>query len=118
LGLTAQDFPDGLATTLLVVEAGEPVPWSKPADLVYDPNGPFPPLGGVYSKAVHFLCYEVGRWSGVNAVFADGHGRFLRRDLDEKILRSLITRNGGETVDPAALESRGPAAPPRESLAA
>jgi hypothetical protein len=29
------DFPDGLATTLLVVEAGVPVPWSKPADLSF-----------------------------------------------------------------------------------
>jgi hypothetical protein len=44
--LTWDDFPDGLANTLLVVEAGEPVPWSKPADLVYDPAGSLPPLGG------------------------------------------------------------------------
>src|SRR5262245_49879997 len=32
-GLTWNDFPDGLASTILVVEASEPVVWSKPIDL-------------------------------------------------------------------------------------
>ena len=27
------DFPDGTSNTFLVVEAGEPVPWTKPEDL-------------------------------------------------------------------------------------
>jgi hypothetical protein len=36
-GLTFQDFPDGPSNTLLVVETREAVPWSKPADLEYDP---------------------------------------------------------------------------------
>ena len=43
------DFPDGTANTILVVEAGEAVPWTKPADLAYDPDGPLPPPGGVFS---------------------------------------------------------------------
>jgi hypothetical protein len=103
-GLTWADFPDGLAETVLVVEAGRPVPWSKPEDLSYDPYGPLPPLGGVFSQPVHFLCYEVGRRPGFNACFADGTVRFLRGDADERTLRALITRNGGEPVDPASLE--------------
>jgi RNA polymerase sigma factor (sigma-70 family) len=32
---------------LMVVEAGEAVPWTKPADVVYDPAKPLPKLGGM-----------------------------------------------------------------------
>ena len=98
-GLTWDDFPDGRANTVLVVEAGQPVPWTKPADLPYDPDKPLPPLGGVYAKPYHFLGYEVGRTPGFNACFADGTTRFLSGKTDEKTVRSLITRNGGEKVD-------------------
>jgi hypothetical protein len=103
-GLTWDDFPDGLAATLLVVEAGKPVPWSKPADLAYDPDKPLPALGGVFTKPVHFLCYEVSRRAGFTAVFADGKGRFIRGDTDEQAIRALITRNGGEPVEVARLD--------------
>jgi hypothetical protein len=104
LTLTPEDFPDGLSSTLLVVEAGQAVPWSKPADLAYDPKRPLPSLGGAFGKPVHFLCYEVGTRPGFTAVFGDGAGRFLRGDLDEATLRGLITRNGGEPVDLASLK--------------
>ena len=70
----------------------------------YDPNGPLPALGSGYTKAVHFLCYELGRHAGFNAVFADGSDRFLRIPAEEQSLRALITRNGGERVDPSGLE--------------
>ena len=36
------DFPDGLAETILVVEAADPVPWSKPVDVAYSPALPLP----------------------------------------------------------------------------
>ena len=100
--LTWDDFPDGRENTILVVEAGEPVPWTKPADLPYDPDQPLPPLGGVYAKPYYFLCYEVGRTPDFNACFADGSTRFLSGKTDEKVIRSLITRNGGEKVDASA----------------
>jgi hypothetical protein len=105
LGLTQADFPDGLGNTLLVVEAAEAVPWTKPEELTYDPAGPLPPLGAGYSKADKFLCYEVRRRLGFNALFADGTVRFLMADkADERSLRALITRNGGEQVDVSKLE--------------
>jgi hypothetical protein len=103
-GLTWYDFPDGLANTLLVVEAGEPVPWSKPADLAYDPEKPLPPLGGVFSKPVKVVCYEVRRQLGFTACFADGTTRFISSKTDEATLRALITRNGGEKVSLDGLE--------------
>src|SRR5262249_36175043 len=34
------DFPYGLANTILVVEAGEAVPWTKPQDISYSPSRP------------------------------------------------------------------------------
>jgi Protein of unknown function (DUF1559) len=103
-GLTWADFTDGRSNTLLVVEAAEPVPWTKPADLTYDPKGPLPALGGAWTKPVHFMCREVRRDPGFVACFADGSVRFIRQSVDEKVLRALITRNGGEAVDPSDAE--------------
>jgi hypothetical protein len=97
-GLTWDDFPDGLPNTLLVVEAANPVPWTKPADLAYIPDKPLPALGGFFHKPIYFWCYEIGSRDGFTACFADGKVRFIRADTDERTLRGLITRNGGEQV--------------------
>src|SRR5262249_28331296 len=80
------DFPDGITKTFLVVEAVNPVPWTKPEDLVYEPDKPLPPLSGLYE-------------SGFNAVFADGSVRLIPRNTKEEIIRALITRNGHERVE-------------------
>jgi hypothetical protein len=98
-GLTPRDFPDGLADTLLVVEAAEPVPWSKPVDLEYDPDKPLPRLGGIHKKATFFFNRVVNTRDGFNAAFADASTRFIADDVSEATLRALITRNGGETVE-------------------
>ncbi len=98
-GLTWQDFPDGRSGTILVVEASEAVPWTKPVDLEYSPDKPVPPLGGVFNRHVYVLGYQVGSKPCFNAVFADGSARFISNETDEQTLRSLITRNGGEKVD-------------------
>jgi hypothetical protein len=103
-GLRWADFPDGPACTLLVVEAAEPVFWSQPAELTYDPVGPLPPLGGAFTKPAYFLGYEVGRRPGFAACFADGSIRFLDARTDEATLRALVTRDGGEPVDVSKLE--------------
>jgi hypothetical protein len=102
--LTWADFPDGRGSTLLVVEAGNPVLWSKPEDIEYDPAGPLPQLGGVYTKPVHFLCWPVARKPGFIACFADGSVRFIRNSADEHLIRAIITRNGGEPVNVSDLE--------------
>jgi serine/threonine protein kinase len=79
-------MPDGNSGTLLMVESGPPVPWTKPEDIPYDPAKPLPRLGGLYQD-------------GFPAAFADSSIKFLTRDLDEETLRALITRNGGEPVE-------------------
>jgi hypothetical protein len=98
--MTWDDFQDGL----LVVEATNLVPWTAPIDLVYSPGESLPPLGGIFKKPVHLWCYEISRRAGFNACFTDGKVRFIRSDVDERNLRSLITRNGGEKVDLSNLE--------------
>jgi hypothetical protein len=82
-----KDFPDGTSNTLLVVEAGEPVPWSKPDNLRYDPDGPLPPLRCLFHD-------------GFRAGFADGSMHWLRKGTGETTLRALITRNGGDKPEP------------------
>jgi hypothetical protein len=80
------EFTDGPSETLLVVEAANAVPWTKPEDLDYDPTLPLPAFG------THFK-------AGFNALFADGSIRCLPRDTPPATLRAIITRNGGEPVN-------------------
>lgn len=103
-GLAWADFPDGPANTLLVAEAGEPVPWSKPADLAYDSDGPLPPLGGAFTKPIKLACYVVRRDPGFCACLGEGRGQFIRQLGDDHAIRAFITRNGGEKVDQSVLD--------------
>jgi hypothetical protein len=68
----------GAAKTLLILEAGEAVPWTKPADLPYDADRPLPGLGGIFHN-------------GFQAVMADGStGRFLPKNTPPADLRTMI----------------------------
>ena len=86
LGQRITAIPDGLSNTILVVEAGEEVPWTKPGLLPYDAGKPLPKLGGVFKD-------------GFTVLLADGSVRFLRRDADVQLLRAAITRNDGQPID-------------------
>ncbi len=81
-GLKLGDFPGGTANTILIVEAAQSVPWTKPDDLPYDPNRPLPPLGGHFRNV--FLAAAV-----------DGSIHQVPKDTPESTLRLLLTRNGG-----------------------
>ena len=98
--LTWADFPNGPAGTILVAEAQEAVPWSKPADLTYDPGGPLPALGGEFQKPVKLACYVVRREPGFVAAFGDGYGRFVPHAAGEATIRAALTRDGARTVAP------------------
>jgi hypothetical protein len=103
-GLTWADFPDGLGNTLLVAESANPVPWAKPVDLAYSPDQPLPSLACPYTKPVKLFCYTIGYRPGFAGCFADGKTRFVPHSAGEAIIRALITRNGGEPVEPARFD--------------
>jgi hypothetical protein len=86
LGRRLTGFADGTSNTLLVVEAGEAVPWTKPDELAYDAKKPLPKLGGLFREGFH-------------VTVADGSTRFISKKIDEKLLRALITPAGGEVID-------------------
>jgi hypothetical protein len=79
-------FRDGISNTILVVEARDPVEWTRPDDLDATPGQPFPKMGGF-------------RWTGVfQALMADGSVTRLKLDAPEATLRALVTHSGGETL--------------------
>ncbi|MBX9579724.1 MAG: DUF1559 domain-containing protein [Gemmataceae bacterium] len=79
-------IPDGSSNTIMVVEAGEAVPWAKPDDLPYDGVLPLPRLGGPNGTFAVALC--------------DGSVRTFRRaKLNEATLRGAITIQGGEVIN-------------------
>lgn len=45
-GLKFADIIDGTSNTIMFLDAGEPVEWTKPEDLDASPGKPFPALGG------------------------------------------------------------------------
>jgi len=81
------DFQDGTSTTVLVVEAGQPVEWTKPDDLDGSPGKPFPPLGGQRLAPQKF-----------QALMADGTVKLLNLNMPETTLRALVTHNGHEPL--------------------
>jgi hypothetical protein len=85
------DFTDGTSNTILLIEAGDAVPWTKPADLVYDSKKPLPKLGGLFPDVIHV---------GV----ADGSVRTAKRRFNETVMRLMITRNDGQPLPAGGLD--------------
>ncbi len=79
------DIKDGTSNTFLVVEAGTPVPWTKPEDIEYDKKKPLPKLGRQFAN-------------GFYGAMCDGAVRYYRNNTDKDFLRALITHNGGEMI--------------------
>ncbi len=80
-----EDFPDGASNTILLVEGGPLVPWTKPQDIPYAADQPLPNLATV-------------RQGGFYAGYADGSAHWINDKFPETTIRALITRNGGEKI--------------------
>ncbi len=85
--LSVAKFRDGTHLTIMIAEASEPVPWTKPEDLPYDDKKPLPKVGGTLFK------------DGFHALFGDRSIQFIKSSIDEATLRRLITRSDGEVID-------------------
>src|SRR5262249_3309110 len=75
-GLTYAAFTDGTSNTILIAEAWDPVPWTKPEELTYDPYGPLPRFGGIMKD---------GRF---RAAFADGSVHDIAEGVRAETIRA------------------------------
>jgi Protein of unknown function (DUF1559) len=91
-GARIEEVTSLASPTLMVVEAADPVPWTKPEDVPYHEGGPLPAFGGHSSD-------------GVYVVLADGSVRLISRKLSPVTLRALISR--GDVGD-IGIEEIGP----------
>jgi hypothetical protein len=84
-GMRLRDMVDGTPNTILVVEADQSVPWTKPDDYQFNPQNPNQGLGGI-------------RPGGFLAAFADAHIDFLRPEDPTEQIGEKMTATGGEPM--------------------
>jgi hypothetical protein len=83
---TFAQVTDGLSNTILFIEAGEGVIWTKPDDLKFDVNKEIPKLGGNFKG--DFI-----------VAMGDGSVRFVKRNkVSDKTLKLLIQPNDGMVI--------------------
>ena len=83
---TIARMTDGLSNTIMAVEWQGNVPWTKPEDIPFDPNGALPAIGGFWPD-------------GSNVLICDGSVRAIRKEIPPLTLKALITRAGGEVIN-------------------
>jgi prepilin-type processing-associated H-X9-DG protein len=108
-GRTLGEITDGLADTILLIEAGDRgINWAEPRDLSFDEAVELltsPTRQGVGHVVNHGFFYKPGHV--LNVAFADGSVDWLHLPLDRELAVALLTVNGGEP------EARGQAAAPK-----
>jgi hypothetical protein len=84
-GIRFADLTDGTSNTVMISEAAEPVPWTKPEDLPYDSDKPLPKLGGLFEGGFH-------------VAMCDGSARFVPATVKPRTLHLVIQRNDGQPI--------------------
>ncbi len=79
-----QTFTDGTSNTLMVVEAEEPVVWTNPYDLAFDPTKALPKMLSIDGK--------------FSAAYGDGSVRTFKMPIDQEILKLLIQKSDGKPI--------------------
>lgn len=77
-------FTDGTSNTIMAVEAEEPVVWTNPNDLAFDPTKALPKMLSIDGK--------------FSAAYCDGHVQTFKMPIDQEILKLLIQRNDGKVI--------------------
>lgn len=78
------NITDGTSNTIMAVEAEEPVVWTNPNDLAFDPTKALPKMLSINGK--------------FSAAFCDGSVRSFKVPIDPEILKLLIQRNDGKVI--------------------
>lgn len=102
--LSLDEIPDGPAHTLLLVEAcGQNIVWTEPRDvdvsqvpLGVNLPGTRPHSSAGLLSSAHYERISVN--GGANALFANGHGKFISNDVDPDVLRALASAGAGDDV--------------------
>jgi len=79
------DFPDGTSNTMLVFEAADGVPWTKPDEIEFDPQQPM----------VKHLRFEN---TVCNILLADGSVRAVPKTIRDEVLKLVIQRDDGQPI--------------------
>ncbi|MBL8818039.1 MAG: DUF1559 domain-containing protein [Planctomyces sp.] len=86
-GMPISKILDGTSNTIAVFEMKSDIPWTKPEDIsIHVQDQDLPEFGGFYPE---------GWYTG----FADGSVRFISTQIDRKVLRNILTRDGGESLN-------------------
>lgn len=83
--VTFGSVTDGLTPTLMAVQAGPHVPWTKPEDIAFSPDKPLPKLVGPLK-------------GGVLALMGDGSIQFISDEAKPWTIVSGVVRNDGKGV--------------------
>ena len=102
-GMTLNSIKDGTANTIALVEAAEPVIWTKPDDVML----PEKELPKDWRKKFGGLLP-----GGFNVALWDGSGRFIPDTMSDRTLELALNPNDGQAM-PAEW---GPTVPPKKEI--
>jgi len=78
------------SATMLIVDAAERVPWTKPDDLVYAADQPLPAFGGLYKNRGFRPFSREYTAHSFQVAFTDGHVQNIPQQWGESRIRSII----------------------------
>jgi prepilin-type processing-associated H-X9-DG protein len=101
-GLKQTDVSDGLSQTIILVQVAESgIHWREPKDLHLNRMAK-----EINSKTTKGISSKHA--GGAYVAFADGRVRFLSDNTDWRVLKALLTANGGEPLDASFRPRRKP----------
>lgn len=77
-------FPDGTSNTIAVVEAGEPVVWTQPTDIPFNPKTDLPKLGSQFDGDFHVVCMD-------GAVY-----HAIGKQMNAAEFKKMVTKSDGQ----------------------